>query len=111
MPNLYSPHSWLGMLTFITLIIQVSSYGCQGSADWLAHVVWLRMWLSNLCTDTKLAPQFIFGFAAFLFPKYSAARRAQVAPLHHFAGRSVFVLGLATMAVRPQLIAFTTAVH
>ena len=23
MPNLYSPHSWLGMLTFIALIIQV----------------------------------------------------------------------------------------
>ena len=64
------------------------------------------LYCCNSCSPNGLIPsgmQFLFGFAAFLWPKYSAARRAQSAPIHHFAGRCVFVLGLATMAVGPCL--------
>lgn len=39
---------------------------------------------------------------AFLFPKLPQKRRAQLAPLHTFLGRCIYVLGLANMAVGIQ---------
>lgn len=39
------------------------------------------------------------GFIAYLFPKLSLADRRALGPLHIFLGKSVFVVGLATMAV------------
>ena len=43
--------------------------------------------------------QYTVALYAFVYPKLAKARRAALAPLHVFLGKSVFVLGLATMAV------------
>ena len=45
--------------------------------------------------------QFLLGAAGFLWPKFSKSGREVLAPYHVFLGRATFIVGLATMAVRP----------
>ncbi len=44
----------------------------------------------------------MFGFYAFAFPKLSQKDRAASVPIHAFLGKTVLVLGLATMTVSLQ---------
>lgn len=46
--------------------------------------------------------QYAVGFAAYLFPKFALANRRALGPLHIFLGKSIFVLGIATMMVRAK---------
>ncbi len=49
-----------------------------------------------------LRAQFLLGFTAFFYPKYSKGARDTLLPYHQFLGRATFLLGLATMAVRAR---------
>eukprot|EP00887_Chlorella_sp_A99_P006704 scaffold3.g6704.t1 len=49
-----------------------------------------------------LGLQFAVGTFSYLWPKLSLSRRRALGPLHAFLGKSVFVLGLAAMAVGIQ---------
>lgn len=46
-----------------------------------------------------LGLQFGVGAAAYLWPKWALAKRRALGPIHAYAGKGVFVAGLATMAV------------
>lgn len=63
-PNLYSAHSILGMLTVV-----------------------------------MFGGQFALGFSAYLIPKWSLAQRKALGPVHTYLGKSIYVVGIATMAV------------
>ena len=43
--------------------------------------------------------QYMVGLGGFLWPKMSGRQRAALSPVHVFLGKTVFVMGLATMAV------------
>ena len=50
-------------------------------------------------SDLYSSLQYFAGVAAYLFPRLPMAQRRALGPLHAYAGKAVFVAGLATMAV------------
>lgn len=58
----------------------------------------------GLTTVLMACAQYAAGFVAFLKPSLSLPRRRALMPLHQLLGRVVFVLGLATAAVRVVLL-------
>ncbi|KAK9789944.1 hypothetical protein WJX73_007091 [Symbiochloris irregularis] len=59
--------------------------------SWLGLAVYIAVLLQALA-----------GMGAFLFPKLPPKKRAELAPIHTFLGRCIYVLGLANMAVGIQ---------
>lgn len=53
----------------------------------------------GLAVLALLGLQYFAGVAAYLFPRLPMAQRRALGPLHAYAGKAVFVAGLATMAV------------
>ena len=82
-PNLYSLHSWMGLLTVILFLLQVRKYQqpicLHQSADCLQFFF---QWLAGLIT--------------FLFPGLASHLRASYLPIHVFFGLMIFICACAT---------------
>lgn len=58
----------------------------------------------GLATLSLLGFQYLLAVYSYLFPKLPLARRRALGPLHAFLGKGILAAGLATMAVRRQLV-------
>ena len=80
-PNLYSLHSWMGLITVILFLFQVNM-SFKNLISELQFHFWLFQWLAGLVT--------------FLFPGLASHLRSSYMPVHVFFGLMIFVSACAT---------------
>ncbi|NXS62535.1 CYAC3 protein, partial [Brachypteracias leptosomus] len=84
-PNMYSLHSWLGLVTVLLFSCQVSVLGTPPAPQ-----------TPLLLILTPFSLQWVAGFGAFLLPWAPAWLRAFYKPIHVFFGSTILMLSVAS---------------
>ena len=104
-------HFWLHTASLITIVLGVTaaykSHTLKRPTP-IPNFYSVHSWL-GVATLALLVLQYLLAAGAFLWPRLPPAQRRQLSPLHMYLGRAVFVSGLATMAVRWQLLVAAAA--
>lgn len=84
-PNFYSMHSWVGLITIALLVVQVQKFSI------ISHLSYLHYGINNMY-DCQLKGG--IGAFAFLFPIFGPMLRITLRPYHEYLGNITFALAI-----------------